>query len=774
MFCLLLQAKENHKTYASPQNNQSVVEKLVKVKYLFLIEKLKNEILKISKNSEIQSVDLVTVPYCAVRIQGTEIAVEQAECKILSFIKSNVTYSTYQIANLYNRPTLKSPEMLRLCKKLQNELSVSLKIQLQPKVLSSSLDECGTLVQICEGDLALDNSDAIINFTDINLTLSDDVLAMLDPKQTRRCDYIVEHKTLQPVGIGVCFVKSENKTIIHAVLPKWINGASGEGDLITDAVVDSLNLTVKHDAVSVSLPLLSCSDDYLPPLDVFAESCLSGVHRFLRRPNRIKTIRLVLPVTMAKTFQDKFTSGIFHQKYSMADEVDMRRFCTLGRLGDSAWLWEDDDGHYNYYSPEDNKLLNYRTKTLPYCDLKIGPFKYRVTYSDMTQTNTRTLRERRVACVPLGSIWQFRNGKGNWKQLSPQVTLMVEAMYLTGSDHTLTIDDHLYSYNFKHMTQFNLDTKEKSSIRRIDSVFALDDTYSAARSRILISGMAKDVKTAEGRLQQCMQSLITHQFVDLQQKFFPALERHMKQIQAANDVVIVKKTPKPTSSDTTIVTYTVKGYNEFVQKSIIEIYRATMGDLQKPMEWEPQTKSIELRSILRGSPEWNKISSCMMKTLGCKIISIERIQNKFLWGKYVQHKELMSHKGIRSTLEMELFHGTRSNSPQWIYESEEGFDMRYGRAGPWGLGNYFIKSAKFASSFAYKTTNGVLQLFLVKVLVGDTYCASQDRTLRMPPFKANKKDRFDTINGFFNGSQLYITYSNDKAYPFYLISYTVL
>ena len=59
--------------------------------------------------------------------------------------------------------------------------------------------------------------------------------------------------------------------------------------------------------------------------------------------------------------------------------------------------------------------------------------------------------------------------------------------------------------------------------------------------------MAEDVKRAEGKLQQCMQSLITHQFVDLQQKIFPALERHMKQIQTANDVVIVKKTPATSS-----------------------------------------------------------------------------------------------------------------------------------------------------------------------------------------------------------------------------------
>ena len=770
-----VQAKENHitvETCASLEKNQSVVEKLVKIKYLFLIEKLKNQIQRISQNSEIRSIDLVTAPYCAVRIQGTKLAVENAKFKILIFIKRNITCSTFQVANLYNRPTLKSPEMLRLCKKLQSELAVSLKIQIQPKVLSSALDESGALVQICEGDIALDNSDAFINFTDTSFTLSDDVQNMLDQKQTRRYDHLVKCNTLQPFGTVVCFGRSVNKKTIHAILPQWINGARGEGDLITEVVIDGLSLAARHNAVSVSLPFLSCSNDYLPPLDVFAESCLSGVQQFLRRSHRIKIIRLVLPVTMANIFQDKFTSGIF-QKFSMADDIgiaDTRRFCTLGRLGDPAWLWEDDDGQYNYYSPENNKLLNQKTEISPYCNLKIGPIKYTVNYSDMTQTNTSTLRERRVACIPLGSIWQFRNDKGNWEQLSPQVTLMVEAMYLTGSDHTLMINDQLYSYNFKHMTQFNVDKQEKTTLRRIDSVFALDDTCNGTRSRVMISGIADDVNTAAKGLRQCMQSLITHQVVELQQKFFPALIRHMKQIQTTNDVVITMKATKPTSSN---VTVRVTGNIECVQKSIIEIYQATtMEDLQTPMEWEPQTKSVELIGILRGSPEWNKIWS-RMKTLNCKIISIERIQNKFLWEKYVQHKELMSRKGIRSMLETELFHGTRATPPNWIYESEEGFDMRYSRAGMWGVGNYFAENANYASCFAYKTTDKVLQLFLVKVLVGDTCCVPKDKTLRMPPFKADGKVRYDTVNGFINGLQIYITYSNDKAYPFYLISYTV-
>ena len=34
--------------------------------------------------------------------------------------------------------------------------------------------------------------------------------------------------------------------------------------------------------------------------------------------------------------------------------------------------------------------------------------------------------------------------------------------------------------------------------------------------------------------------------------------------------------------------------------------------------------------------------------------------------------------------EMELFHGTSNNDPQEIYDSEEGFDMRFSASGMWG------------------------------------------------------------------------------------------
>jgi len=777
----------NAEMCASSEKRWMIVKKHFKIKYPFLAEKMRSEVQKIiQQKSEIQNIELVTDPCCVIQIQGTEAAIEEVEPEILNYIlllESNIISSTLQFVDCFTRPALKSPEMLQLCKELSNKLAVSLKIQLQPKTLLSTsvtFSKSNAVVQICEGDITLDsNSDAFINFTDRNLTMSDEVMNKLSQAEIKRHKRHVKQNGPQLAGRAFCFCRSSNDVIvIHAVLPSWTDGNRGEGNLITAAVLESLKLAMEYKAASVSLPFFSCADVHLP-LDLLAQCCLSAVHKFLMYSDHVQTIRLVLPINMAEKFLDKFTSGIFKQ-YIITDEQgiikpdNIQKFCNLGK---SAWLWEDDDGMYHYYKPEDNEILN-RESGFHFNashNLQIGPHVCTVNFRTMTQVNTCTMKERKVMRISLNCIWQFKTDENIWVPFSPQVSLMIEALYLTGTNHYLTINNQSYSYDFKHMVQLNVDTSQETGIRRVDSTSMVvsDDTYySTGKSKISISGSAVDINIVEEKLQQCLKSLVTVQCIDIQRKYIPALEKSIRGIQTSNSVKIVKIS----EVDDVMVRYTVTGYKDCVQKAIIEMYKATTTaccSVHKPIEWEAQSNSIELKNILKGSPEWTKISSHMRMTLDCNIISVKRIQNDFLWEKYVQHKELMSCKGFKSTNEMELFHGTKTNPPEYIYESEEGFDMRYSHKGLWGLGNYFAENANYASCFAYQQTNDILQLFLVKVLVGDSCEISPDNTLRMPLFKPDGKVRYDTVNGWSKGSRVYITYLNDKAYPFYLISYTV-
>ena len=40
-----------------------------------------------------------------------------------------------------------------------------------------------------------------------------------------------------------------------------------------------------------------------------------------------------------------------------------------------------------------------------------------------------------------------------------------------------------------------------------------------------------------------------------------------------------------------------------------------------------------------------------------------------------------------------MFHGSGATNPKTIYESEDGFDIRFARKGLYGTGNYFADNA---------------------------------------------------------------------------------
>ena len=48
-----------------------------------------------------------------------------------------------------------------------------------------------------------------------------------------------------------------------------------------------------------------------------------------------------------------------------------------------------------------------------------------------------------------------------------------------------------------------------------------------------------------------------------------------------------------------------------------------------------------------------------------------------------------------------LYHGTRVTDPKSIYEGEEGFDIRFSRAGMWGEAAYFAVNSSYSDIFSY-------------------------------------------------------------------------
>jgi hypothetical protein len=110
------------------------------------------------------------------------------------------------------------------------------------------------------------------------------------------------------------------------------------------------------------------------------------------------------------------------------------------------------------------------------------------------------------------------------------------------------------------------------------------------------------------------------------------------------------------------------------------------------MHWE-NTENIakgnnylSLHPLGMKSKEWQSIQKNFMKTMPkAQIVEFVRIQNRLIWNTYqTEINNFQTSKGEPPKVTM-IYHGTRKNNPQNIYEGKEGFDMRFSSSGGmWG------------------------------------------------------------------------------------------
>ena len=129
-----------------------------------------------------------------------------------------------------------------------------------------------------------------------------------------------------------------------------------------------------------------------------------------------------------------------------------------------------------------------------------------------------------------------------------------------------------------------------------------------------------------------------------------------------------------------------------------------------------------------------------------------------------------------------LFHGTSKTPPNKIWQSEDGFDMRYCHQGMWGIGSYFAEKASYSDKYAYKYMANLVQLremLVASVLTGNSKRLPSSRNsakLKRPPVCAvatenNPEILHDSVMGYTGGSRIYVLYKLDMAYPCYLVRY---
>ena len=681
----------------------------------------------------------------AIKLQGSKSGVQKVQQKIESVFKqiSLIVTDDELLVSVSFLPVFYKPDFIQLASKLEEELCVACiypkprkvlrEIVLQPSSFAHTLT-----FQICSGYLVTEEVDAIVIPTSEDLLHHSDLAKAIanaggPSVQSESTKYVQKHGKLSP-GDVVCLKSGDLpcSNIIHTVNPQ-LKEAKDLLQATYFAVLNSLECAHGNAICSIALPAIG-ADVFGVPSYECAKTSMNAVRDFcqMHQEASIKTVRFMLfNDPTVNVFTKVFDSGIFIDQSVPAPSH------TCSASPHVYWFWQNDQGHFSRFSQEVEKVLTaeYNKSPKGHHHLQINGQHYEINFQRMTQKNVRT---------------------GFTREIQKQKSTAASA---PSGASCREIDENLP--NLKQL---------------VVSIRGPRDNLPEAKSRI-------KAKLESSEIDIVLPLMIT----SLQERQLQAVASNHNvgcDIQETTAKASAKHT-EPGSQSRMVLR--LKGHTKSLQRAACEIYSQirefeiahdkTKG--QYPPEWEKQTEIIEVFAVQPGTPEWNQVEklfkSTMIKT---KITCIKRIQNKWLWEKYVQHKTRMHRKNDGRVHERQLFHGTSDTGPEKIYQSEEGFDMRFSRDGMWGQANYFAVDAYYSDQYAYKRSDSQREILLAKVLTGDSYCCEPDSSLRLPPLKYSAQIgqvRYDTITGYIRGSQVtvqvYMTYSNEKAYPAYLIRY---
>lgn len=460
---------------------------------------------------------------------------------------------------------------------------------------------------------------------------------------------------------------------------------------------------------------------------------------------------------------------------------------------------------------------------------------YRIDFNSMIQTNCSTRYQRKIQRVPNSQAslaldscsnsnpsihWEYRDDHRHWMPYKTYESQAIEEMYRDNTPGELKIGGNTYTFNFMQMYQINTKTNYKRQIQRVKppssaSECVVDEESTSEQDKevhtdlvseqsqhqssdgeamtVTLRGPHDNLQLARTELKEKVKSLyVSHTVV-----FPPALDKKLTELVKGHNVTwsfemsssrgkrkkrqkIFKLHVEGLASE---VTNVVMAINEEIVTYQVES-ESDGTAIEYPEEWDDMADATtKLFPLNPDTDEWRHVSQKFQATMRfSRIIQITRIQNKWQWEKYVFQRKRMHKKNDGKINELELFHGTRTNDPKLIYDNEIGFDMRYSNSGMWGLANYFAENASYSNSYAHRSYDGYSEMFFAKVLTGDSFDCRPDSSLRKPPFKPTghgstggglqfSQVQYDTVTGYTSGSQVYMTYDNEKAYPAYLIKY---
>lgn len=199
-----------------------------------------------------------------------------------------------------------------------------------------------------------------------------------------------------------------------------------------------------------------------------------------------------------------------------------------------------------------------------------------------------------------------------------------------------------------------------------------------------------------------------------------------------------------------------------------------------PMSWTPldQSKDWEVVKLSKDSAEFAEVNGSFVKSLmdqrtttHRKVKEIFRLQNPFVWQRYVIKKNFM--QANNNCNEKQLFHGTMTEcAVKGI--CRHGFDIRCNGVNNtiYGRGSYFAASSGYSDRYAHNSVRRRSWMFLARVLVG-RYALGNKTMSRPPPIDPARPfaELYDSCVDSTSNPKLFVIFDCDQCYPEYIIGY---
>lgn len=406
------------------------------------------------------------------------------------------------------------------------------------------------------------------------------------------------------------------------------------------------------------------------------------------------------------------------------------------------------------------------------CSFEYKGHSYTVDFAQMTLID-RTCNEKHI--VEKEPLWRYLTDDDfGYQPLSDDTSNKIERVFHNGAPGFVKMEGEDCVFDFIS------DPMNVQSIRRKERVFIQRDPPAVSKECVVTvraRGILSKLSTAEEKLRHTLRDRISSETIEIPPKMNTQVYRNLflsmvRQycvectLDQRESLIYLKGTKQNTN-----------GVKTCLQQAIIKILSENKAPHHHfPSEWDPQTDNIALCIVAEGGSEWTRIVELMRESMSnVKVKKIERIQNKALRQKYDFFKSRMEEATHGSGVnEKELFHGTRKTHPSQIYESDKGFDFRFGReSSMWGQGTYFAMKASYSDrNYAYIASDDSRVLLLAKVATGESKHMPNAENLKLPPLKPGKMiERYDTVHATTGGSDVYVVYDHEKAYPAYVITY---